>query len=137
MKIKTIITLLFLGSLTTLSAQSKLTVEIANLRNSKGNIALELLDKDNKTVKGVKGKIVDKKCTIIIKELKNAEYAIRVFHDEDSNDEIHMNFLGIPKEGVGISNDAFGNFGPKKFEEWLFTFSGDTNAKIDMKYILK
>ena len=137
MKIKIIISLIFFSLLTTLSAQSTLVVEIADLRNSEGNIALELLDKNNKTVKGLTQKIADKQCTIVIKDLKSTEYAIRVFHDENSDDDIDMNFLGIPKEGVGLSNEAFGKFGPKKFEEWLFPYSEDTKVKIDMKYILK
>ena len=45
------------------------------------------------------------------------------FHDENSNEELDTNFIGIPKEGFGFSNDAFGKFGPKKFKEWLFEVS--------------
>ena len=135
MKIRSIISLLLLTSLTALNAQSELEVEIVKLRNNKGTIALELVDKDNKTVKGIKGKIVDKKSTILIEGLKDGKYAIRYFHDENSNDELDMNFLGIPKEGYGFSNDAYGKFGPKDFEEWIFIVSGGTKIKLTTKYI--
>ena len=135
MKIKSILLLLFLIPLTFLNAQSKLEVEITNLRNNKGRVALELLDKDNKSVKGITGKIVDKECTILIEGLKNGNYAIRIFHDENKNDELDMNFLGIPKEGYGFSNDAYGKFGPKDFEEWIFAVAGETKIKLTAKYI--
>jgi len=136
MKIRSIISLLLLTSLTVLNAQSEFEVEMVKLRNNKGTVALELVDKDNKTVKGIKGKIVDKKSTILIEGLKDGKYAIRYFHDENSNDELDMNFLGIPKEGYGFSNDAYGKFGPKDFEEWIFTVSDTTKIKLTTKYIL-
>ena len=34
------------------------------------------------------------------------------------------NFLGIPKEGVGASNDAKGHFGPPKFDAAAFEYTG-------------
>ena len=135
MKIKIIITLLFLVPMTFLNAQSTLEVEITNLRNNIGRVALELVDKDDKSVLGTTGKIVDKKSTILIEGLKNGKYAIRFFHDENKNDELDMNFLGIPKEGYGFSNDAYGKFGPKDFEEWIFTVSGETKIKLTTNYI--
>jgi uncharacterized protein (DUF2141 family) len=30
------------------------------------------------------------------------DYAISVFHDENSNGKLDRNFMGMPKEGVGI-----------------------------------
>ena len=62
-------------------------------------------------------------------------YAIRYFHDENNNDELDTNFIGIPKEGFGFSNDAFGKFGPKKFKEWLFEVSGDTDIRMTTSYL--
>ena len=121
---------LILVSVNVLVAQSKLQVEITNIKNNKGNVALELLDKNNESIEGKKGKIVDNKCTIIFENLKNDKYAIRFFHDENENEELDTNFIGIPKEGYGFSNDAYGKFGPKDFEEWLFEVSGDTKIKM-------
>jgi len=50
------------------------------------------------------------------------------------NDEMDMNFLGLPKEGFGISNNAHGILGPKKFKKWLFSVEGDTTVELKMKY---
>lgn len=69
---------------------------------------------------------IDYSIAITFSDLKEGKYAIRYFHDENSGREIDMNFLGIPKEGIGFLNDAFGLFGPKKFEKWLFEVKGKT-----------
>jgi len=127
-------TLLILLSLViVIKSQSTLEIEIVNLESNKGKVALELLDKNNNSIIGKKEKIENNKSVIIFKDLKNDQYAIRCFHDENSNDEMDTNWLGIPTEGFGFSNDAFGNFGPKDFEEWLFEVSGDTKIKITTK----
>jgi len=122
-------------SVTFLRAQSSLTVEIVNLENNKGVLLVDLMDKHEKTVIDTICKIVDNKCTIVFKELKNDQYAIRYFHDENTNDELDTNILGIPKEGYGFSNDAYGKFGPKDFKEWLFEVSGDTNIRMNTEYL--
>jgi uncharacterized protein (DUF2141 family) len=47
-------------------------------------------------------------------------YAVSVFHDENSNGKLDRNLLGIPREGVGASNNAVGHFGPLKFDDAAF-----------------
>jgi uncharacterized protein (DUF2141 family) len=67
--------------------------------------------------------------------LRPGTYAISVFHDENSNGKLDTNFLGIPKEGVGASNDAKGHFGPPKFADAAFQFpGGHLELKIAMTY---
>jgi uncharacterized protein (DUF2141 family) len=125
----------FLAPVTFLNAQSLLTVEIVNLESNKGVVRVDLVDRHEKTLIDTTCKIADNKCTIIYKDLKYDQYAIRYYHDENTNDELDTNILGIPKEGFGFSNDAYGNFGPKDFSEWLFEVSGDTKLKMTTKYL--
>jgi uncharacterized protein (DUF2141 family) len=56
-------------------------------------------------------------------------YAVSVFHDENSNGKMDTNFMGIPREGVGASNNARGHFGPPKFDDAAFQYSG---GKLDL-----
>jgi uncharacterized protein (DUF2141 family) len=136
MNVKKIIAIcLFLAPLTFLSAQSSLTIEIGSLESNKGQVIVDLLDKNEKSIKDQTIKITDNKCTVVFKDLKHDQYAIRYFHDENSNEELDTNILGIPKEGFGFSNDAIGKFGPKKFSEWLFEVSGDTHISMTTKYM--
>jgi uncharacterized protein (DUF2141 family) len=53
-------------------------------------------------------------------KLPAGEYAVSLFHDENDNKVLDKNFIGIPKEGIGTSNDAKGSFGSSKFEDAKF-----------------
>lgn len=57
-----------------------------------------------------------------IDSLKYGYYAIKVFHDENSNGELDLNFLGIPTENYGYSNNASAWFGPPRWEKTRFLF---------------
>jgi len=60
---------------------------------------------------------------VVIDSLVYGEYAVRVFHDENRNGKIDTNFLGIPDEDYGYSNDASGWFGPPSWENAKFIFN--------------
>jgi uncharacterized protein (DUF2141 family) len=60
-------------------------------------------------------------------QVKPGTYAISVHHDEHSNGKLDTNFVGIPKEGVGSSNDAKGHMGPPEiFRRFLLSLSAVT-----------
>lgn len=44
-------------------------------------------------------------------------YAVQVFHDENDNLQIDRTIIGLPKEGMGFSNDARFRFGPPDFAD--------------------
>lgn len=125
---------LFSLFLTYSHAQSKLEIKIINLKNDNGLISLELLDANNQSVKSAKENIKEKKCTILIDNLVDGKYAIRFIHDENSNGKLDTNWMGIPTEGYGFSNDAYGTFGPKDFDEWLFDVKGYTKIILKTEY---
>jgi uncharacterized protein (DUF2141 family) len=60
---------------------------------------------------------------VVIDSLKYGEYAVKVFHDENKNGELDTDFLGIPDEDYGYSNDASGWFGPPSWEKAKFIFN--------------
>lgn len=113
---------------------SSLQIEVTNLRNNSGHVSMELLNKNNVSIKGKTQAIKGNKCIIVFNDIKDGQYAIRYFHDENSNKELDMNFIGIPTEGIGFSNDAYGTFGPEDFEEWLFDVKGSTKIKLKTTY---
>jgi len=117
-----------------LNAQSSLEVEILNLRSSKGYVAIELVDTQKEKIQGLKIKVTNKACKAVFKDLKDGQYAIQYFHDENNNDKMETNWIGIPAEGYGFSNDPHGMFGPKSFKNWLIEVSGNTRIKVRTKY---
>ena len=70
---------------------------------------------------------------ITFDNIQDSIIAVSVYQDEDSNGELDTNFLGMPSEPVGVSNDAKGIFGPPSYEdaEFRFTSSKTINVKID------
>ena len=54
---------------------------------------------------------------VIFSNLPAGEYAVAVYHDENTNGQLDKNFLGIPREAYGFSNDAHGIFGPPSFKD--------------------
>jgi uncharacterized protein (DUF2141 family) len=67
--------------------------------------------------------IIDSVATFTIDSLEYGTYAIKVYHDENSDGELDTNILGIPSEDYGFSNDASGWFGPPSWEKSKFLFN--------------
>ena len=59
-------------------------------------------------------------------------YVVSGFQDFDGNGVISGNFLGIPKEPFGFSNDAKGRFGPPKWQDAVFVFN-KSNQEITLR----
>ena len=117
--------------------QLSLTVELEQLRNNNGKLLLELNDENEEVIKGFSEVISDNKCVIVINDLKPGKYAFKYFHDENNDEEINTNFMGIPKEGYGFSNNAKGTFGPPSFDKMLFELEKSDTVKCIPSYILK
>ena len=60
-------------------------------------------------------------------------YAIALFVDTNKNLKIDKNFLGIPKEQFGFSNNAMGNLSAPSFEQAKFEVQGNTLQNIKLK----
>ncbi len=104
----------------------KLTIIISGLENDDGDVRLALLNSQESyqgkkpAIAGLVSSIENKIATFEIEKLVYGEYAIKVFHDEDQDGELDKNFLGMPTESYGFSNNARGSFGPPDFEEAKF-----------------
>ena len=61
-----------------------------------------------------------------ITDLTAGEYALLVYHDENSNGQLDRNFIGIPKEPVGFSN-GYRPKGPPNFRKAAFRLADDAS----------
>lgn len=57
-------------------------------------------------------------------------YGLRVMHDVNGNGELDSNFIGIPREPWGFSNNATGSMGPPKWDDVKFEVNGDTTQQL-------
>jgi uncharacterized protein (DUF2141 family) len=78
----------------------------------------------SKAIKTAKSNIENKQATCTFVDVAPGDYAVSEFHDENGNGKLDRNFIGMPKEGVGASNDAAGHMGPPKFDDARFKFNG-------------
>ena len=65
-------------------------------------------------------------------DIPKGVYTIGIFVDVNLNNKMDTNFVGIPKEQYGFSNNAKGFMGPPTFEAASFTVDGPTTHKIDL-----
>ena len=66
-------------------------------------------------------------------EIPDGEYAIAFFIDANGNKKLDKNFLGIPKEQFGFSNNAMGTLSAPSFEQAKFKVAGNTIQNIKLK----
>ena len=118
-------------------------LEIETLRNDKGQVVCALYSssdgfpkENDKALAHVNSPIADKHAVCEFVGVAAGTYAVSVFHDENSNGKLDTNLLGIPREGVGASNDAKGHLGPPKFDAAAFQFSGGRmTLRIKINYL--
>lgn len=72
----------------------------------------------------------------LIEEVPYGTYAIAVMHDETRSGELHSNFFGVPREGVGTSNNPHFFLGPPSFESASFQMNApEVEIEIRLKYL--
>ncbi|MCX6146256.1 MAG: DUF2141 domain-containing protein [Candidatus Kapabacteria bacterium] len=77
--------------------------------------------------------IVNNKVDFEFKDLPYGNYAITVHHDENNNSKLDFNWIHIPNEGLGCTNDAKGFFGPPSFDKAKVVLNQKLlNLKINM-----
>jgi uncharacterized protein (DUF2141 family) len=110
-------------------ATSTLTVRIEGLRNAKGNIYLKL-SRDSKAIETRKVEIDANTLTArtVFENLPRGAYAVSLIHDENRNEKLDTNFLGIPKEGYGFSNNPSKRMGMPKYDETTFALNQPQQA---------
>jgi uncharacterized protein (DUF2141 family) len=64
---------------------------------------------------------------VVFKNVPEGSWAAMAFHDENRNEKLDTNNLGIPTEGTGFSKNAKGQYGPPKFASAAETISGKTS----------
>lgn len=134
------LTFVFTG---TLLAQDKQTypegtgdvlVIIEGLKNDNGTVQIGLFNSEQswkgktEKFKGAVISIKDKKAEWKLVAIPYGEYAIRLFHDENNDNKLNTNFLGMPKESYGFSNNAKAKFGIPGFDKVKFRIDSENQV---------
>jgi len=130
----TIFSFLLVSSFT--YSQSKLSVNVHGVPSSKGKISVAIYNQADGFLKFdtsyAHNSVIAKEgiTQLSFKNLPEGEYALAIFHDENGNDKLDKNWLGIPKEKVAFSKAKMKMFGPPEFKECAFLVKSD--MKIDI-----
>jgi len=113
-----------------------LTVNISDIEQGKGHVLVALYaDKESYTSGKAnfssKVKAEHEHETLVFENLPDGEYAIKMYQDENDNNKLDFNMMGIPKEGYGFSNNV-GMFGAPEYVEAKFTIKENTAIKIEL-----
>ena len=111
--------------ITELRGDISLEMEINNLESNKGPIYIRILDENENPVIVGKSPVINYSSEISFDSISAGKYAIQFFHDENENQKMDFNLIGIPKEKFGSSNDVKPILGPPKFEKMLFEIYQD------------
>ena len=75
--------------------------------------------------------------TVTLRGVPPGRYAVQAFHDANANHLVDQNFIGIPKEGIGFSNDAMAHLMKPKWK--VAAFDHGTEAQripVTLRYFL-
>lgn len=117
-----------------------LRVEIGNVRAAHGRVHIDVCTeaqflKDCPLSADAAAQIGT--TTVSFAGLPPGKYAIQAFFDENGNGKLDRAMFGIPKEGVGFSNDAKIALGPPKWKDAVFAApGGDQTIRLNLRYFI-
>jgi len=121
-------------------AVGTLRIMVENVKESQGKILLAVYADDRSFLSEVTYRSVHHQVsqagvvTVEVPDLPYGNYAISLYHDENNNGKIDTNFMKIPKEPYGFSNNVRGTFGPPKFRDARFAFvEAEQEIRIEIR----
>jgi uncharacterized protein (DUF2141 family) len=117
-----------------------LTVKITSIQNNKGVIELSVYNDANKfpqvgkTFKTVRLKPNGSELVHKFTNLPKGEYALCLYHDENSNKTCDRNFIGIPTEAYAFSNNVRPKLSAPDFKSCSTLLSKNKTITIQMVY---
>ncbi len=114
-----------------------LTVRVAGARNTKGKIWVTVFQDaqgfPDDPSKAVRQQSVDidpntLSAQVTFKDVPQGTFAVSVLHDENGNGKMDKNFVGMPKEGYGASNNPKKKKRAPTFDEAKFSLNTSEQA---------
>ena len=117
-------------------------VQVSGFAHARGHVVANLFRaeddvlKPEKSYQRISAEISDGVASMVFANLAYGNYAVLVFHDENDNGTLDHNFMRLPAEPLGFSNDfklsVFS--GMPSFEKLKISFTADTlPLKISVK----
>jgi uncharacterized protein (DUF2141 family) len=114
-----------------------IVVRVGALRNDVGVLGCDLYAQkdgfpDRGGFRAATSPIHDGRASCVFSGLAPGTYAVTVIHDEDEDGDVRVNFLGIPLEGYGFSNNRAHAFRAPTWEESSFRVNAGEQKVLDV-----
>ncbi len=119
--------------------QAAVIIKVTGLRSEKGQVKIAVFNSSAKwlgeePLYSSTIKVDSPSVTWKLNDVSHGDYGVAVFHDENKNGKMDKNFLGIPLEPYGFSNNVRVRFGPPKWQQSKFVVKGSTTeVSIEVK----
>jgi uncharacterized protein (DUF2141 family) len=125
------------------AATGVLTIKVVGARSAQGKIRVALFqgpegfpETGSAAVRREEAKIDSPTMSaeVVFRDVPQGAYAVSVLHDENMNGKLDKNFLGIPQEGYGASNNPGKKMRAPNFDEAKFLMKSPAQT-IEIKLI--
>lgn len=134
---------IYLSFYNTARAQAKVSAVVTGFKNDKGICRACIFNNptsfngEGAPLQCLQTSITKGVTTIVFENLPRGNYAISLFHDENRNNKMDKNFMGIPKEGYGASNNKLPMTSAPTFKDNQFAVNSNAVSlpAIKLRYI--
>ncbi|MEQ9402446.1 MAG: DUF2141 domain-containing protein [Cyclobacteriaceae bacterium] len=118
--------------------QHDLQIVISQIEKPEGEVGIWLYRNEESYMVRTKSQdhlwvpVKQKTVTATFPNLPQGEYAIVIIQDLNGNKNLDTNFIGLPKEPYGFSNNPSTTFGPPSFQGAKFSIT--ENMKIEIRF---
>lgn len=124
------------------ASAADLTVTIKGLRSDKGLVSICLFSGPSKfpdcsAAPRARQRTIpaaELRKPVVFSGLERGVFAIAALHDENANGRLDTNLIGIPREGIAVSNNRMPKFSAPSFEDAAFQLAGPGTQSLTIVY---
>lgn len=123
------------------ASAARIIVTVTGLKSAAGGVYVGLYATPSKFLNGTQ---VDAKqkvrastgpITVVFDNLPPGTYAVGAYHDENNNDHLDTDFIGLPSEGYALSNGVRAVMAKPTFHQAAFSVGeGDRPVHLQIRY---
>jgi uncharacterized protein (DUF2141 family) len=123
------------------AAAARIIVTVTGLRSVQGGVYVGLYATPSKFLNGTQVDAMRKvrastgPVTVVFDNLAPGTYAVGAYHDENNNDHMDTDFVGLPTEGYALSNGVRAVMSKPTFQQAAFTVGAeDKPVALHIRY---
>ena len=123
------------------ASAARIVVTITGLKSNEGGVYVGLYATPSKFLNGAQVDVMKKvrastaPITVAFDNLPAGTYAVGAYHDENNNDHMDTDFVGLPTEGYALSNGVRAVMSKPTFQQAAFTVGAeDKPVALHIRY---